>query len=204
MSNEYQPEYELIGKGDLVILRTLIVTDRDHYLRWQTQGEWRLLDAPWEQPATEQKKAGENSQPQTNPQADSAPNKPASIQDDSIPKKRAVIATLENKPLGWVSRYCSKNSPIIWYVGIAIAEDDYLNRGYGTQALQLWVDHLFANSDYHKLCLDTWSFNPRMMSVAEKIGFIPEGSQRQMQFWEGKWLDFVHYGMLREEWENKR
>ena len=56
MSIEYQPEYELLGKSDLVILRTLIVTDRDHYLRWQTQGEWLLLDAPWEQPATEEKK----------------------------------------------------------------------------------------------------------------------------------------------------
>ncbi len=70
---------------------------------------------------------------------------------------------------------------------------NYLNRGYGTEALKLWVNHLFANSEYHKLCLDTWSFNPRMMRVAEKVGFIPEGFQRHMQFWEGEWLDFMHF-----------
>ncbi len=66
------------------------------------------------------------------------------------------------------------------------------------------LENLFANSKYHKLCLDTWSFNPRMMRVAEKVGFVPEGFQRQMQFWGGEWLDFMHYGMLRAEWENLR
>jgi RimJ/RimL family protein N-acetyltransferase len=204
MSKDNKQEYEIIGKGDLVMLRTLIVTDRDHYERWQTQGEWRSLDAPWAQSVTEEKRNQDDKKKQTNTQDDPAPKKQASIQDDSVPKKRAVIATLENKPLGWVNRYVEKNSSLVWYVGIAICEDDYLNRGYGTQALKLWVNHLFANSEFHKLCLDTWSFNPRMMRVAEKIGFIPEGFQRHLQFWEGKWLDLMHYGMLREEWEKLR
>jgi len=203
MSKDINQEFEIIAKGELVILRPIVVTDRDHYMRWQTQGEWRSLDAPWERYATEEKKDEARNQ-RTNTQGDSAPQEQASIQDDSVPKKRAVITTLENKPLGWMNRYRSKNSPIVWYVGIDICEDDYLNRGYGTEALKLWVDHLFANSEYHKLCLDTWSFNPRMMRVAEKVGFIPEGFQRQMQFWDGEWLDLLHYGMLREEWENLR
>jgi RimJ/RimL family protein N-acetyltransferase len=204
MSKDHNQAYELIAKGAFIMLRTLVETDRDHYMRWQTQGEWRLLDAPWAQSKPEEKKAEASSKQQTDTQAESAPQKQASIQDDAVPKKRAVITTLENRPLGWVNRYSSKNSPLVWFVGIDICEDDYLNRGYGTEALTLWVNHLFANSEYHKICLDTWSFNPRMMRVAEKIGFIPEGSQRQMQFWEGEWLDLVHYGLLRAEWENMR
>jgi RimJ/RimL family protein N-acetyltransferase len=204
MSKENNQSYEIIGKGDLVMLRTLVETDREHWMRWQTQGEWRLLDSPWAQQITEEKKDVESGKQPTSTQDDSASEKPASLQDDSIPKKRAVIATLENKPLGWVNRYRWKNSELIRFVGICIAEDDYLNRGFGTEALRLWVNHLFINSEYHKLCLDTWSFNPRMIRVAEKIGFIPEGFQRHMQFWEGEWLDFMHYGMLREEWENMR
>lgn len=203
MSKGNNQAYELIAKGDLVMLRTHVDTDRQHYLRWQTQGEWRLLDTPWEQ-ENEEKQTEERSKKPTSPKAESPPKKQASIKDDASPKKRAIIATLENQPLGWVNRYRSKNSEIIWYVGIDICEDDYLNRGYGTEALTLWVNHLFANSEYHKLCLDTWSFNPRMMSVAEKIGFTPEGSQRQMQFWAGAWLDLMHYGMLRAEWKNLR
>jgi len=171
------------------MLRTLVETDRNHYEHWQTQGEWRLLDAPWERNVNEEKKEKESRKKQTN------------THEDSVPIKLAIIATLENKPLGWVNKYRGKNSPLVWFVGISIAEDDFLNRGYGTEALELWVNYLFANSEYHKLCLDTWSFNPRMMRVAEKISFVPEGIQRHMQFWEGEWLDLVHYGMLREEWK---
>ncbi len=192
MSGEHKEGFEIIAKGDLVMLRSLVETDRDQYKHWQTQGEWRLFDAPWEQPVTKEKKHQNKRKKQ------------ASLQDDSHPKKRAIIATVDNKPLGWVNRYGGKDNPLVWFVGIDIAEDNYLNRGYGTEALKLWVNHLFLNSEFHKLCLDTWSFNPRMMRVAEKIGFIHEGFQRHMQFWEGEWLDLIHYGMLREEWENMR
>ncbi len=189
MSEESQPGYEILSRGDLVILRTRTDQDRKHYLRWQTRGEWRAYDAPWEQPAHGQKATKQEKKPQT--------VKP----DDSDPKKMAIITTLEGQPLGWVNRYAPGNNPLIWAVGIDICEDDFLNRGYGTEALTLWVNYLFANSDYHKLCLDTWSFNPRMVRVAEKIGFVPEGCQRDMQRWQGQWLDLLHYGLLREEWE---
>ncbi|KQC13190.1 MAG: hypothetical protein APR63_09225 [Desulfuromonas sp. SDB] len=186
-----EQEYEILSEGDLVMLRTRVEADRDHYRRWQKQGEWRLLDAPWAQRVSEEKQNQDDRKKRMN------------IQDDSVPRKLAIITTFENKPLGWVNRYGGKINPLVWFIGIDICEDDYLNFGYGTEALNLWVNYLFANSQYHKLCLDTWSLNPRMMRVAEKIGFIFEGCQRHMQFWQGEWLDLMHYGMLREEWENK-
>lgn len=191
MAKDTDQGYEIIAKGEHVILRSHIPTDRVHYLRWQTEGEWRSLDAPWERNKVEKKQN----------QGDKKKKSP--IKEETDPNRMSIIATLENIPLGWVNRY-SKGNPLIWFVGIDICEDDFLNRGYGTEALTLWVDYLFANSEYHKLCLDTWSFNPRMERVAEKIGFISEGCQREMQFWEGEWLDLMHYGMLREEWDRRR
>ena len=192
MSEDNHQDYEIIAKGDLVMLRTHLETDRTPYQRWQTEGEWRSLDAPWERNKVEKKQNQGDKQ------------KKSPVEEDTAPQKMAVIATLENKPLGWVNRYRFRDHPLIWFVGISICEDDYLNRGYGTEALYLWVNYLFENSDYHKLCLDTWSFNPRMMHVAEKLGFISEGCQREMQFWQGEWLGLMHYGMLRDEWEARR
>ena len=192
MSKEKSLEYANIAKGELVIIRTHIETDRPHYQRWQTEGEWRAFDAPWERNKVEKK------------QNHGDQKKQLPIKEETGPNRMAVIATLENKPLGWVNRYRFRDNPLIWFIGIDICEDDFLNRGYGTEALRLWVDYLFANSEYHKLCLDTWSFNPRMARVAEKIGFVSEGCQREMQFWQGEWLDLLHFGMLREEWEARR
>jgi len=40
MSEDNNQAYEIIEKGDLVMLRTLVETDGDHYMRWQTQGDF--------------------------------------------------------------------------------------------------------------------------------------------------------------------
>jgi len=191
MAKESNQEYEILAKGELVLLRTHLKTDSGPYQRWQTQGEWLSLDAPWER-TEEDKQQNQGEKKRKSPD-----------EDRSAPQKMAVIADFTNKPLGWVTRY-SKRNTFVWHVGIDICEDEFLNRGYGTEALTLWVDYLFENSNYHKIGLDTWSFNPRMMKVAEKIGFIYEGRQREMQFWQDEWLDLIHYGLLRKEWEARR
>ncbi len=183
----------LIASSDLVNLRGWLANDVDHYVRWLTQGEWLLLDAPWEGGKTsmtteDESRARERFVQQLNGG------------DESWANRRAVIATPDNTPLCWVNRYGEKENPHVWFVGIDICEDAYLNRGLGTEALRLWIDHLFATSDVHKLGLETWSFNPRMIRVAEKAGFVYEGRQREVRKWQGEWLDLVLFGILREEW----
>lgn len=72
--------------------------------------------------------------------------------------------------------------------------------GFG-ETLKLEFDYLFANSDFKRIALGTWSFTPRMMIVAKKVGFTPEGAERELRQWQSQWIDLVHYGMLRREWE---
>ena len=182
--------------GEKISLRDRLPTDVETFLSWQTRGEWRGYDAPWE----------------GNPDITSPTKKEAykkcyleKIIDkqQTQPRKRAVIITQEGKPLGWVNRYEKPRSPQIWYIGIDICEDSYLNKGIGTEALSLWIQYLFTNSNIHKISLDTWSFNPRMMRVARKLGFVYEGAERELIEWQGEWLDLVHFGLLRREWKEK-
>jgi RimJ/RimL family protein N-acetyltransferase len=37
--------------------------------------------------------------------------------------------------------------------------------------------------------------------VAEKIGFVYEDRAHALRQWQGEWLDLLHFGMLREEWQ---
>ncbi|MGD8626968.1 MAG: GNAT family protein [Anaerolineae bacterium] len=39
-----------------------------------------------------------------------------------------------------------------------------------------------------------------MRRVAEKVGFVYEGAERELLTWQGQRLDRVHYGLLRREW----
>jgi RimJ/RimL family protein N-acetyltransferase len=119
-------------------------------------------------------------------------------------RQSALIATREGRALGWVNRYGAGAATDACKVGIDICEDEFLNRGFGTEALTLWIDYLFANSSFHRIGLDTWSLNPRMVRVAGKLGFVPEGAEREQLEWRGERLDFLHFGLLRSEWERRR
>ena len=192
MSKDKNDALNVIARGEWVMLRDWLATDVEPFVRWLAQGEWQKFDAPWETAIID---------------VDEEKNrkwleKHLKNGDDSWFNKRAVIAKLDNTPLGWVNHYGEEGNPDVFYVGIAICEDAFLNRGMGTEALKLWIDYLFTVFDMHKLSLDTCSFNPRMVRVAEKVGFEYEGCQREMQQWQGEWLDRLHFGILRTEWQD--
>lgn len=175
-----------------MILRDGLLPDVDDYVRWMKQGEWMQFDAPWEavwQSMTEEEVRKSFTE--------------RFLHDLPLPRKRAIIATKEKRTLGWVNRYGHKKFPGAWSIGIDICEDDHLNRGFGTEAFGLWVDYLFSNSDVHRIGFDTYSFNRRMTRVGEKLGFAHEGTDREVIYWKGGWLDRLHFGILRGQWEKR-
>jgi RimJ/RimL family protein N-acetyltransferase len=182
----------VLARGKLVFLRDGLPSDAEHYLRWQFNGEWRWFDAPWDE--------GLTSMTPEEAEAYRERFRASCRQEPDLPRKRAIIVAIEGKPLGWVNRYAKEDYPDVWYVGIDICEDDYLGRGFGTEALGLWIDYLFQHSEVHRIGLDTWSFNPRMKRAAEKSGLVYEGAERELREWQGQRLGLVHYGLLRREW----
>jgi RimJ/RimL family protein N-acetyltransferase len=184
-----------IASGNRVVLRDRLSSDVDAFIHWRTHGEWRLLDAPWQ---------GISTSLTSQEEARLREQFLASSAEQPYRRKMAVIAAKEGRPVGWVNRYGEPRSPDTIMVGIDICEDDVLNKGFGTEALGLWVAYLFSSSGAHRIGLDTWSFNPRMIHVAAKLGFASEGRQREVLQWEGRWLDLVHFGLLRSEWEQIR
>ena len=183
----------ILKTGQRISLRDRLVSDVDRYLFWMTHGEWRHYDAPWE--GIYQRLS---------------PEQEAKFRDGFLeqcraeqptPRQRVILATrAEDFPLGWVSRYGEDRFPDVAYLGISICDDAYLDRGLGTEALQLWVDYLFESGKFRKLELHTWSLNPRMCRVAEKLGFRAEGRERELIQWRAEWQDRLRFGMLRREW----
>jgi len=186
---------EVLASGHSVLIRDRVPEDVETYLHWMTSGEWRYLDAPWEgvRESMDEKTTEEMRE------------KILKLYEQELPEPRsfAFVATSEGIAIGRVSRYSRGTQKHEWCVGIDVCVDDCLNRGLGTEALALWVDYLFENSQIHRLALETWSSNPRMARVAEKVGFQLEGRLREAQLWEGQWLDKLQYGFLRQEWKQK-
>jgi len=181
-------------RSDRIILRDILPTDVEAFLRWQTSGEWRYYDAPWEGIHEHLNEEEEEKFRQTFLENRSKPQE--------NPRRLACICFPDGTPFGRLNRYGNQGFPGVFYIGISIFEDDYLEKGYGTIAFKSWVDYLFLNSDIHKIETHTWSLNPRMIRVADKLGFTHEGTERELINWEGKWQDRLRFGLLREEWED--
>jgi RimJ/RimL family protein N-acetyltransferase len=88
-------------------------------------------------------------------------------------------------------------------VGIFIGEKRLWNRGYGTDAMRLLLQHGFHTLNLNRIALDVYDTNLRAVRSYEKAGFVQEGRKRQAIFKDGKYFDILQMSVLREEWEGR-
>lgn len=89
-------------------------------------------------------------------------------------------------------------------LGIVIGNEANHGRGYGTEALELMIDFAFDQLRLHRVELVCWSFNTRGRHVYEKVGFVQEGVRREKRYRDGQFYDEICYGLLKEEWEERK
>lgn len=87
-------------------------------------------------------------------------------------------------------------------MGITIYDANKWNHHMGSQALKLFISYLFATYNLPHVGLTTWSGNPRMMHVAQKVGMKQEACIRQVRYYNDQYYDSIKYGILRNEWQD--
>ena len=178
----------ILAKGENVSLRRRTLDDIPLFLKWkQMNGEAKAFDAPWEK---------------LEPEEEYIDRTTKSIQKETADRvSMAVVIDSNQRQIGTVNSYGDKGNPDHMYVGISIYEDTLISKGLGTEALKLWISFQFETRNLHHIGLETWSFNKRMIRVAEKLSFKNEGCEREMRKWNGEWLDKLHFGILKTEWQ---
>jgi RimJ/RimL family protein N-acetyltransferase len=79
---------------------------------------------------------------------------------------------------------------------------DARGRGYGTEATRLIVDYVFDEIDdppVNRVELEVYAFNPRAITVYERVGFRPEGIRRQVLRWDGEYVDAIMMSIVRSD-----
>jgi RimJ/RimL family protein N-acetyltransferase len=73
------------------------------------------------------------------------------------------------------------------------------DRGLGSEAVRLLVDHAFAATDLERLSLEVLASNPRARRVYERVGFLEEGRLRAGSRFDGEPVDVIVMALLRTD-----
>ena len=75
----------------------------------------------------------------------------------------------------------------------------FAGRGFATEAVQLLVDYLFATKQRYRIHLVIVPENDASRHIAEKCGFVLEGTLRGAFFNDGRNQDVLIYSLLRTD-----
>lgn len=87
---------------------------------------------------------------------------------------------------------------------IALVGPEVFGRGLGTEATRLVLAHAFDTVGLHRVSLEVYAFNPRARRVYERVGFVHEGTLRQVLRWDGAWVDADVMSILATDWAAHR
>ena len=81
-----------------------------------------------------------------------------------------------------------------------IGDKSCWGQGYGTEAMQLLLEHAFNTLNLNRVDLHVYDDNQRAIEMYKRVGFVEEGRLRDYHFREGKYFDTLIMSILRDEW----
>jgi RimJ/RimL family protein N-acetyltransferase len=83
---------------------------------------------------------------------------------------------------------------------IAITDEQYTSKGFGTEALRLIINYMFNTLNLRRISINVYAFNERAIATYEKLGFKLEGTLREDLYFEGKYYDNHLMGLMKDEY----
>ena len=105
----------------------------------------------------------------------------------------------EGEILGLISLLCIDNINRSAVLHIMIGNQKNRGKGIGTYAVRTMVMHAFNNLNLHRIELDVLENNKAAIRLYEKTGFVKEGIRRKSTYKNGKYVNMIVMGLLKEE-----
>ena len=173
----------MVVRGKSVVLREKHLEDADDDYAWRTDQELARLDA-------------------TRPLSMSLEAFKRYAREEIVyaaaSSKRLAIDTLDGRHIGNCMYYDIDRRRGQAELGIMIGDRDYWGRGYGSDAVDLLLAHLFTTTDLSRVYLHTLDWNHRARRGFAKSGFQEVRNVRRSG------MDFIMMEVLRPDWERRR
>ena len=88
-------------------------------------------------------------------------------------------------------------------VKMGIGDAQERGKGYGSQALRLFLRFAFDEMNLYRLTATVSEDNPRGVSFFQKFGFVEEVRRRKALLRDGQTYDLLMLGLLKDEWRRE-
>ncbi|MFT9497352.1 GNAT family N-acetyltransferase [Anaerosolibacter sp.] len=112
---------------------------------------------------------------------------------------RMLITDKNDCILGAITFFKGVGDSEGYEVGCQIYTKEDRGKGYSTEAIKIFCAYIFSLKPIQRLQVCTASENIAARKVAEKCGFVYEGTMRKAFFARGKYHDLDFLSMLRDE-----
>lgn len=106
------------------------------------------------------------------------------------------VGNIKVGPINWVHRFAD--------ISLFIGEKSQWRRGLGSEAISLVTRFAFDELNLNRVQAGCYSSNVGSSRAFEKCGFRREGALRKKRFSKGTYDDEILFGLLREEWQERR
>ena len=176
----------MILKGKLVKLRKIKISDASRFVKWFGDKEVNKFTTRRKLSLAEEKKW--------------IKGMPKHWQIDRI----FAIVTIFGIHIGSIGLHKIDKRDKNASYGIVIGDNNYWQKGYGTDASRLILDYGFNVLKMHRIYLRVYDYNKRAIEVYKNLGFKLEGKEREHNFYNNKFHDVFMMGLLRHEWQKAK
>lgn len=110
------------------------------------------------------------------------------------------VIEADRQPIGTIGLMEQSRRDGTAMLGIGIFDPNYLGRGYGREAMALFLDWAFLTCNWRRIWLSVLATNERAIRAYRALGFVEEARLRQQSVVRGEIMDDVLMGLLRDEW----
>jgi len=166
-----------------IVLRKKKLADAQNDYHWQTDPELARLDGV---------------SPVTMPFEDYLSAYTSELHYSALTRHSFAVETQDGKHIGNCVYYNTDQTKGETEVGIMIGNRDYWDKGYGTDAVNILINHIFHRTNLNRIHLKTLDSNTRAQQCFQKCHFNPYGRSNRDGF------SFVLMELYRKQWEERQ
>jgi RimJ/RimL family protein N-acetyltransferase len=111
-----------------------------------------------------------------------------------------TVENLDGVAVGGISLHSCDQKNGVFSFGI-VTDRQHRGQGYAEEAVRILLKYGFWEKRYQKCNSACLHVNEASIRMHQKLGFIEEGRQRRVTFFNGEYYDSILFGMLREEFD---